>query len=105
MLAFDRERGAWKKYYLETLKEREDQCKYSLSRMKDRFERGREECMADLKRTQSDAVKEYQAEMRHAIAYLAKDTIGSITSTVSRNVRADLETFINDKLATREGGC
>ena len=51
--------------------------------MKDRVARDSEEYKADLKRKQSDAVKQCQAEMRHAIAHLAEDTIGSITSTVS----------------------
>ena len=101
----DKERGAWKKYYLERLREREDQCEYSLSRMKDRVARDSGECKADLKRKQSDAVNQCQAEMRHAIAHLEEGTIGSITSTVSCNVRADLETFIKDQLAAREGGC
>ena len=79
----NKERGAWKKCYLGMLKEREDKCEYILSRMKDRVARDSEEYKADLKRKQSDAVKQCQAEMRHAIAHLAEDTIGSITSTVS----------------------
>ena len=54
----DKERGAWKNYYLERFKEREDQCEYSLSRMKDRVARDSGECKADLKRKQSDAVNQ-----------------------------------------------
>ena len=111
----DKERGAWKKYYIEKLKKREDQREYRLSRMKDRVARGREECKADLKHKQSEAIKQCQAEMRHAVAHLAEDTIGSITSTVSRNVKADLdtalrnirarlETFVKDQLELRERG-
>ena len=101
----DKERGAWKKYYLDKLKEREDNGECSFSRMKDRVARDSEECKADLKHTQSDAVEKCQAEMGHAIAHLAEDTLVNITSTVSRNARANLETFINDELAPRERGC
>ena len=97
----DKERGAWKNYYLERFKEREDQCEYSLSRMIDWGARENEECKADLKRKHSDALKQCQAEMRHAIPYLAGDTIGSITSTVSRSVRANLRTIMKDQLAAR----
>ena len=62
--------------------------------MKDRVARDSEECRPDLKRTKTNAAKQCRAKMRHAIAHSEEDIIGSITSTVSRNVRADLETFI-----------
>ena len=52
-----KERGARKKYYLEKLKEREDQCEYSLSRMKDSVARDSGECEAGPKHKQSDPVK------------------------------------------------
>ena len=111
----DKERGAWREYYLEKLKEREDRCESSLSRMKDGVACGSEEWKADLKHEQSAAVKQCGAEMRHAIAHLAEGTIGSITSTVSRNVkadldtasrniRADIETFVKDQLESKERG-
>ena len=41
----DGERGAWKKYYLEKLKEQEDEFKRSLGRTKARLEREDEPCL------------------------------------------------------------
>ena len=44
----DRERGAWKNYYLEKLKEQDDECKRSLGRTKARLERENEACLVEL---------------------------------------------------------
>ena len=44
----DHEREAWKKYYLEKLKEQEDECGRSLSRRKARLERENEACPVEI---------------------------------------------------------
>ena len=61
--------------------------------------------------TQSEMIDDVRSEMRQtsseateAIAHLAEDTICSITSTVSRNVRAELHNFIREK-TYRPTGC
>ena len=60
----DRERGAWKNYYLEKLEEQEDECRRSLSRAKSRLERENEACLAELTPKQSAAVDDVRAEIR-----------------------------------------
>ena len=59
------------------------------SKTKDRLARDNEECLADLEHKQSEV-----------IAHQADDTIGSITATVTKNVRADVENFP----AAKKGG-
>ena len=83
----DRERGAWKKYYLKKLKEQEDECRRSLSRTKARLEREDETYLVELTHKQLEVVDDVRAEIRQtsseateAIAHLAEDTIGSVTS-------------------------
>ena len=83
----DRKRGARKTYYLETLKEQEDECRRSISRTNARLERENEACLLELAHKQSAVMDDARAEMRQtsseameAIAHLAEDTVGSITS-------------------------
>ena len=59
-----RERGAWKKYYLEKLKEQEDECRRSLSRTKARLERENEACLVELAHKQSAVMGDVRAEIR-----------------------------------------
>ena len=44
------------------------------------------------------------SEATEAIAHLAEDTIGSITSTVTRNVRAELQNIVRENLPANGGG-
>ena len=88
----DREREAWKKYYLEKLKEQEDECEHSLSRTKPRLERENEARLVQLTHKQSAVMDDVRAEIRQtsseateAIAHLAEDTIDWLYS-VHRDV-------------------
>ena len=107
----DRERGAWKKYYLEKLKKQEEECKRGLGRTKTRLERENEAYLVELTHKQSAVMDAVRAEIRQtsseateAIAHLAEGTIGSITSTVTRNVRAELLSIVTGNLPANGGG-
>ena len=109
----DRERGAWKKYYLEKLMEQEDECERSLSCTKAGLERENEACLVE--HTHKQSAKDYvraeivqtSSEAAEAIAHLAEDTIGSIKSTVTRNdiyVRSELYNIVRENLPANGGG-
>ena len=107
----DRERGAWKKNYLEKLKEQEDECGRSLVRTKARLERENEACLVELTHKQSAAMDDVKAEIRQtssgateAIVHLAEDTIGYIMSIVTFNVRTELHNIVRENLPANGGG-
>ena len=107
----DRERGAWKQYYLEKLEEQENECTRSLSRTKARLERENKATLVKLTHKQSAVMDDVRAEIRQtsseateAIVHLAEDTIGSITSTVTYNVRAKLHNSVRENLPANAGG-
>ena len=107
----DHERGAWKKYYLGKLKEQEDECGRSLIRTRARLEREKEACLVELTHKQSAVIDDVREEVRQtslaateAIAHLAEDTIGSIASTVTCNVRAELHNIVRQNLQANGGG-
>ena len=49
-------------------------------------------------------IRQTSSEATEAIAHLAEDTIGSITSTVTRNVRAELQNIVRENLPANGGG-
>ena len=107
----DRERGAWKKYYLEKLKEREDECRRSLCRTKARLEVGKEACLVELTHRQSAVMDDVRtkiwqtsSEATQAFAHLAEDTTGCVSSTPTFNVRAELNNVVRKNLPANGGG-
>ena len=65
----------------------------------------------ELTHKQSAAMDDVRAEKRQtsseateAIAHLAEDTIGSITYTVTCNVRAELHNIVRENLPANGGG-
>ena len=103
--------GIWKNYYLEKLKGQEDECGLSLSRTKPRLERENEACLVKITHKQSAVmdyvgaeIKQTSSEGTEVIAHLAKDTIGSIPSTVTCNVRVELRSIGRENLPANRGG-
>ena len=60
----DREREAWKKLYLEKLKELDEKCQRSIDRTKARLERENEACLEELTHKQSAEIDYVRAEKR-----------------------------------------
>lgn len=61
----DSERGVWKRFDQNTCKERGGECLYSLNRTKAILER--QECKAEFKRKQSNAIEECNADVRQIL--------------------------------------
>ena len=106
----DGERGAWERYHLEKLKKRENECGRRLSRTKARLERENESYLGEFAHKLSAVMDDVRAEIRQtsskapeAIAHLAEDTIGSITSTVTCNGRPELPYIVRENLPANEG--
>ena len=51
-----------------------------------------------------EEIRQTSSEATEAIAHLAEDTIGSRTSTVTRNVRAELQNIVRENLPANGGG-
>ena len=49
-------------------------------------------------------IRQTSSEATEATAHLAEDTIGSITSTVTRIVRAELQSIVRENLPANGGG-
>ena len=60
---FDQERGAWKKYFLEKLKEQEDECGRRLSRTKATLERENDARLVECTYNQSAVIADVFAEI------------------------------------------